>query len=457
MFHGVYNLEVRKRLERKGVKVTSIGIVSKLIADQWDRLPEGQKKFFETVAAEESRLHAAAHPWYSYVPGAERVGSKASLADTDIPGYLDMEKISRNYHAMVRANRLPVFQPVPQGDERNLAQYNCPDLYFEILTDPSETRTKRARGASYNMRKALRTRARQSPGGSQSASAASSSSAAIPMPARQVPPAMTGQNQRVRVVASPAVINRQSPQQPHIEQHHERVENENPQPQLQQAPQLPNGQQQLGSGSAEGALDLSYLGNVLASGQFVEDFNVPLDLSDFGGQPSAPPRDDSSAAPPPATAPDAQEQASIQPGPAHDGGAADAGAGMDFDLENFVDLDGFVQQEQQQPQQAAFLQDDEIAAIYQGQAAVPTQQADEAPLQGLENEADSAAPAETGKVDEVDASEETQEDLGPLGEDEGLFGDDDSDDEPERAKQQQSQQNRLTLPTKPFGGLTFPK
>lgn len=30
MFHGVYNLEVRKRLERKGVKVTSIGIVCEL-------------------------------------------------------------------------------------------------------------------------------------------------------------------------------------------------------------------------------------------------------------------------------------------------------------------------------------------------------------------------------------------------------------------------------------------
>lgn len=69
--------------------------------------------------------------------------SKVNLATTRLPGYLDIEDITREYHAFVQQYNLPVIHPVPEGHAKGLEKYNVPDLYMEILVTPEEASGKR--------------------------------------------------------------------------------------------------------------------------------------------------------------------------------------------------------------------------------------------------------------------------------------------------------------------------
>lgn len=98
--------------------------------------------------------HRETYPWYEYEPDNKRSqanggGSirKISLATTNLPGYLDMVEVTREYHSLLKQYDMPIIHPVPTGDAKGLSQFNVPDLYKEILVAPEEASAKRARTA----------------------------------------------------------------------------------------------------------------------------------------------------------------------------------------------------------------------------------------------------------------------------------------------------------------------
>ncbi|KAI0385033.1 hypothetical protein F5Y04DRAFT_292571 [Hypomontagnella monticulosa] len=339
MFHGVYNNEIRDRemirtrlargdtLEgdwKKEEKTAPMSLVSKLLGAQWACLPQQQKDFFVAKSRQETRLHGEMYPWYKYGSSKQSNEEKEALVNANIPGYLNMEDVAREYHALVRANNLRVVQPFTQAD--GLASYNVPHLYDQILCDPSECKTKRARTAGYQTRKALKAKNRQSPGSSTANPSSSPVSEQRQM--GQLPPVGT-QGQGAFPVASSATNNYVQP----LEQQNGWANNWQPQPQHQQPqPQFAGGEQQVAGGPANGLdLDDPVLRDFIFEQQWPADFQMPAYDATFG-QPSAPIPGAAPVVNPPAQMPVAQPLSFIQPAePANDGGFGATGNNFNID------------------------------------------------------------------------------------------------------------------------------
>ncbi|KAI0380823.1 hypothetical protein F5Y04DRAFT_92457 [Hypomontagnella monticulosa] len=88
---------------------------------------------------------------YTKLPAPENPGSireKHIRSNRNIPGLLYTELLAREYDELLAKNGLPKVHPVPEGDEKGLAQYNRPGMYYQILADAREKRTKGTRQLS---------------------------------------------------------------------------------------------------------------------------------------------------------------------------------------------------------------------------------------------------------------------------------------------------------------------
>lgn len=150
---------------------------AKILGDQWKcRLPLIQQKFFDDKAKEEETLHKKAYPWYKYGPerkkgkkGKRDAGNvqpkvkKARITEVNIPGFLNMDDLVREYHQFLASNNLNIVHPVPEGHPLGFEKYNAPELYGTILAGPRTSgRNKRKATVSDQSRKAPKTSQEQS-------------------------------------------------------------------------------------------------------------------------------------------------------------------------------------------------------------------------------------------------------------------------------------------------------
>ncbi|KAI1778997.1 hypothetical protein F4818DRAFT_455228 [Hypoxylon cercidicola] len=148
---GDHNVTIATR----GSEQDGVAMNATFLGDQWSRrLPLIQKKFFVDKAQEEERLHKITYPWYKYIR-EKNTAKKPNLSDLSLPGYLNLEDLTREYHEFVRNEGLYIIHPVPEDDDpKALHQYNTPSLYGTIL---NESGKKRKPASSYNPRKARKT------------------------------------------------------------------------------------------------------------------------------------------------------------------------------------------------------------------------------------------------------------------------------------------------------------
>ncbi|KAI1778996.1 hypothetical protein F4818DRAFT_437798 [Hypoxylon cercidicola] len=230
LYRAVHHHEVAKRLESLGIPGCS-NLISKILGDQWsNRLPPAQKEFFIQKATEEETLHREVYPWYRYDSDKKKRnntagGKKECISDMNLPGYLNMGDVMRDYHQFLQNNGFAVIQPVPAGDSKGLSQYNIPEYYNTILVDPIENgERKRKRSSPRQSRKARKTHQSQSP-----ATAATAQNAFLTPPQRQVEESPKQiQMKTIRVHEQPTVYSDKAvrPVQtvnPHITDHPARV------------------------------------------------------------------------------------------------------------------------------------------------------------------------------------------------------------------------------------------